>query len=199
MRRERVIIQEDHPMPFGYFTLSLEWVEKALKTARKKKRFSTFQEYEEPSFEADYYIRSSKVLVEIISAGGPCILVLNTCPIAQIDIKGEVAMAEHFELPAMTKEEWNVWESIGASTLRFEIEEGSKPRELVLTQIKCEEGILNALELRRTINLSNGDIETEVTCERCKLPKQPTLENLTDWIEVRKGTAHPHVLELYPN
>jgi hypothetical protein len=197
-RRERVVIQEDRPMPFGYFSLTLEWIELALKAARKAKRNSSFHEYEDPSFEADYYRRSSKVMVEFISAGGPCILLLNTCPIAQVDIKGDIALAEHFEVPAMTKEEWQIWNSIGASTTHFEIEENPS-REIELIQVKVEEGILNALELRRSINLTTGQTQTDVVCQRCKLPKKPTLDNLADWLEVRKGTAHPHVLELYPN
>ena len=99
-------------------------------------------------------------------------LLLNTCPVAQIDIRGEKALADLFDLPPMSKDEWDYWQLLGAGTIRFEVIQNDD--HLCLKQIKLEEGALNTLQIERTIDLTNGDTTLNVESKHHRMPRDPS-------------------------
>lgn len=192
-RRERKVFSERKALSFGFFSVELEWLKTACEGVRAEERFASYPEFWEAE-ESEFFRVIHQMRLETISAGDASLLLLNTCPVAQIDFKGEHGMAEFFDLPAMSKEEWEYWEMLGAGTLRFEVLKNARGH-LIVRQIKEEEGRLNTLKMSWTINLSTGDTDLSVVSELHRLPRDPTLENLIDWIDVRAGKTHPLALD----
>ena len=192
-RRERSVFSETKALSFGFFSVEFDWLKTACEWVRSEKRFASFPEFWEAE-ESSFFRVIHQMRIEAISAGNASLLLLNTCPVAQIDFKGEHGMAEFFELPAMSKEQWEYWDLLGASTLRFEIL-ANETRHLIVRQIKEEEGRLNTLKMSWTLNLSNGETDLSVESSLHRLPHDPTLENLIDWIDVRSGKTHPLALD----
>lgn len=187
------MFSEKNPLSFGFFHVDFDWLCAGAEYARDAKRSKSFPEFWDHGSETPFFRVTNHMHVEFISAGFASILLLNTCPVAQIDVKGDYGIAEFFDLPPMTKDEWDHWELLGASTTRFEME--ADQDHLRMLQIKEEEGRLNTLQMKRAINLSNGESSLSIHSAVHRLPCEPTLENLMDWIEVRAGTSHPLLLK----
>jgi hypothetical protein len=175
------------PIELAFLSVPFAWISTAIDEARAKRRMRSFSEFEDICFKADYYCVLHQMLVEVISDGRYSFLLLNTCPIAHVDIKGDVGMALFFDFPPMNEQQWILWEALGASTSHFEVfREGE---DVWMSQVKTEEGKLNALTLKRSVNLNTGETYLDVSTPRCTLPMEPDLENLVDWVEVRSGKA----------
>jgi hypothetical protein len=169
----------------AFLSINFEWIEQACADARNRLRTHSFSEFEDIQKTADYYCIKHQMLLEVISDGKHCFLLLNTCPIAAIDTKAEMGMAMYFDFPPMDEEVWNQWELLGASTIHFEV--FREKDDVWMSQVKCEEGILNALTMKRSINLKTGETFLDVSTKRCSLPMAPTIQNLMDWVHVRAG------------
>ena len=152
----------------------------------------SFSEFQNIQFEADYFCFIHRIIVELISDGTHCFLLVNTCPIGQVDMRTEMGIIEFFDFPPMTREDWEKWDMLGASTTHFEV--SFKYGDVFLVHVKKEEGILNALTMRRTLNLNTGESVYDVSTRKSTLPTEPTLDNLMEWIEVRSGRSDPKVL-----
>ena len=189
----RTVFSEESPLKLDFFELEFEWIARAYELVRKERRNVSFSEFQNIQFEADYFCFYHRILVELISDGQHCFLLINTCPIAQVDLRPEMGMVEYFDFPPMTKEDWEKWDLLGASTIHFEV--FCKYGDVYLVQVKKEEGILNALSMRRTLNLTTGESVYEVSTRKCTLPSKPTLDNLQEWLDVRSGHASPNVLQ----
>lgn len=194
-KTSRALLNNRAPLSLDFFDLDFEWIEKACLTVRKDVRSRSFSEFQEIGYEADYYVLIHRILLEVISDGKHCVLLVNTCPLAQVDIKGEMGLVEYFDFPPMSEQDWNYWELMGASTIHFEMED--KQGDIILTQVKTEEGIVNALRMRRSVNLWTGDVNMSVSTLKCTLPADPSLENLMSWIDVRSGISDAGILDGY--
>jgi hypothetical protein len=188
----RVLFSKASPLKLDFFTLEFDWISRAFTCVTKEARHVSFSEFQNIEFEADYFRYYHRILVELISDGNHCFLLINTCPIAQLDLRTEMGMVEFFNFPPMTKEEWETWDFLGASTMHFEVI--SEAGDVHLVHVKKEEGIINALRMCRSLNLRTGLSSFSVHTEKCTLPKQPTLENLLEWIDVRSGISDPSLL-----
>ena len=189
----RALFSEKSPLKLDFFELEFQWLSRAYEQVKEDRRNTSFSEFQNIQFEADYFRFFHRVLVELISDGQHCFLLINTCPVAQVDLRPEVGLAEFFEFPAMTREDWEQWDLLGASTIHFEV--FCKHGDTFLVQVKKEEGIVNALAMRRTLNLTTGESTYNVSTKKCTLPSMPTLDNLEEWIEVRSGNTSPNVLQ----
>ncbi len=173
--------------------LDFNWIKRACEVAKREPRNQSFSEFEDIQVEGDTFQILQKIVIEIVSEGRHCVLFINTCPVAQIDFRGETGLAEFFELPPMSEDDWHSWEMLAASTIHFEMKK--QDDDLMLIQVKKEEGIVNALRIRREINMKTGDSEMEVMTVKCTLPAEPTFRNLMHWLDVRAGTCDPVVLK----
>jgi hypothetical protein len=192
LRKERSLFHVEKPLDFGFFSLRFEWLRDACDWTRMETRLGSFPEYWDEGEETPYYRSIHTMRLECISGGHAVVLLLNTCPIAEVDVKGEYGMAHFFELPPMDRPQWELWETLAASTTRFEIVPDSK--ELILLHMKEEEGGWNTLQMTRRINMTTGETSLSVRSRMHHMPTEPTLENLVDWVEVRAGRSHPYSL-----
>ncbi len=191
----RLIFTKEKPLELSYVTLEFDWLERACNRARMDERRLSFSEFEDIKVEAQWYCELFRMIFEVISDGHYCVLLANTCPIAHVDVKGEKGIAVMFNFPAMSLKEWKTWDTLGASTVQFYM--STKGEELFLTHIKKEEGIVNALELRRKVNMLTGESELSVRSPKYFIETPPTIENLSVWIEVRDGRSDKRMLNQF--
>lgn len=187
------MFSEESPLLLDFFKLEFEWIKRACNQVQKEIRNTSFSEFQKIQVDADYFYLFHRILIELISDGKHCFLLINACPIAQLDFRNERGMAEYFDFPAMTKEEWEIWDLLGVSKTYFEIV--SRDGDVHLIHIKKEERSLNALCMRKSVNLHTGASSCSIDVEGCTLPSEPTLANLMNWVEVRDGRSDPLVLE----
>ena len=181
------LILEQQEIPFA-------WLAEAVHAVRSAAHRSSVPAGLEPTNSTPFYCMAGPKRLEVISAGTAVVLLVDTLPVAEVDIKGVFGLAVFFEFPSMNRKEWDTWDLLGASTTHVEIVPNADV--LCLRQVKQEEGRVNTLRLSREVNLSTGDTGLFVSCERHHLDVDPTLENLMEWIEVRAGTAHPSLLRV---
>lgn len=192
-RRERVLFTVEKPLNLGLFSIPYDWTLEACDYARAIEHSSSYPEFWDGIENSTYFRVIHRMHVEFISAGNGVVLLLNTCPVAQVDVKGDYGMAVFFDFPAMSKEEWELWELLGGSTVHFKILKDDK--HLKLARFKEEEGMLNTLQMNWEVNLTTGETKLDVVSKLHRLPADPNLKNLIDWIGVRSGHTHPSILE----
>ena len=192
LRREA--FSQSRPLNLEQQTVPFDWLAEAVHAVRNAAHGSSVPAGLEPMEPSPFYCMAGPKRLEVISAGTAVVLIVDTIPVAEVDIKGVFGLAVLFKFPSMNRKEWDTWDLLGASTTHVEIVPDTDA--LCLRQVKQEEGRVNTLRLSREVNLTTGDTWLSVSSDRHHLDVNPTLENLMEWIEVRAGTAHPSLLRV---